>query len=739
MPISASYKTVNIKPVTGPLNMRSEPDQVPFGGFRRRINWEITDSGKPGRVRGFQKLLASVSPYNNQDLHDQLCGDPTGTLDKQEYYSDLTVPDVRSPTVTQYPPPSDICGTTKWTRNLKPADGNANTRGRQPITMLDELVSADGQRKLMAGTQNRLYVLEESLGNWKIIADAYGGTPESGLPERRWKRPAQVGNVAILTNGFDPVFYYEFDGVTSGCAMQAIQEIPDASVIGMTRVGCVYAWRGVVFFGDVTLEGVRYQDMVYWSDKDAPLSLDTAADGTIAGFQRLDYGERVLGFVALHNYLLVCTTRGIWQVTVVTDTSSADAPVFHFQKLYSEMASGEACIVYPNTLCTDGDSIFYLGRNDLFRFNLYMSVPERTDWVYAATSLIFDGIKGTVNPINESVCEGHIAWYDPRSQSVYVSWVPTGSTFPSRTLQLNTRDHFASELDFGVTAASPFTPGTSKTFRQWLLDMCGCTESELQSAEILKLLPAPIKTGGYCTQPTNTVCTSLSRTAPIYTSKILNEDGVLKEDYTQPTADAGSFCKQFGNLTINDLCQLCKNEKLLVVAHATDLCLKQIGPEIYVREINTDQQACGKWKDTGYQDKLIFGPFDLEMPDEEKNIRKLELEFATNIQPIPAQLQLRIGYAPNALDPNSATDNCAIIWRTLSKKDLACPSDNSEAGHLTARTSPNRTLHWDFWYTGRQLYVELSSNGTDNEGKGGGYNVSRIGMEVRALPRSTTS
>lgn len=719
MPVSASYKTVNIKPVTGPLNMRSEPDQVPLGGFRRRINWEITDSGKPGRVRGFQKLLASASPYNNEDLHDQL-------LTFQTYYDDLTVPDSRGPTLTTYPPTADICGTTLRTR----------TTERQPITMLAELVSSEGQRKLMAGTQNRLYVLEENIGNWKIIADAYGGTPATGLPERRWKTPAQVGNISVLTNNYDPPMFYQFDGVTSGCAMQAIQEIPDAAVIELTRAGCVYAWRGIVFFGDVTIAGVRHQDMVYWSDKDAPLSLDPAAEGTVAGSQRLDYGERIMGFVALHNNLLVCTTRGIWQMTVTTDTSSADSPVFYFQKLYSEMASGEACIVYPNTLCTDGESIFYLGRNGLFRFNLYMSVPERTDWIHAATSLIFDGIEGSVNPINEAVCEAHIAWYDPRSQSVYVSWVATGSgvTFPARTLQLDTQDHFASELDYGITAACSFTPGSTKTLRQFLIDLGACTAAEVDSH-----LTAAIKTGGYCTAPTNASVTPLASGAPIYTNIILNEDGVLKEDYTQPSADEGSFCKAFGNSSINDICQLCKNDKLMVIANASDWCLKQVGPVIYVREMNTGRNACGTWVDQGYQDKLIFGPFDLDMPDEEKNIRKLELEFAANAQAVPAQLLLRIGYSPNALDPNSASGNCAIVWRTLSLKDLACPSDNSEAGHLAARTSPNRTLHWDFWYSGRQLYVELSNNGTNNNGTGGGYNVSRIGMEIRALPRSTTS
>lgn len=712
MPISKSYKTVNIKPVTGPLNMRSEPDQVPFGGFRRRINWEITKSGKPGRVRGFEKLLADVTPYNNQDLHDQL-------LTLQTYYDDLAVPDSRASTLTDYPPPSNICGTTQKTR----------TTGRQPITMLSEIVSADGQRKLMAGTQNRLYVLEEGLGNWKIVSDKYGGTPGTGLPERRFKRPAQVGNVSVLTNGFDPVLYYLFDGPTAGCEMQAVNEIPDATTIDMTRAGCVYAWRGVVFFGDVTINGVRKEHKILWSDRDAPLSLDPAAEGTITGDQELDYGEKVLGFVELNNYLLICTTRGIWQMTVNSDTSSAKAPVYYFQKLYSEMASGQSCIVYPNTLCTDGESIYYLGSDDFYSFNLFQSAPQRTDWINAATSLIFKGIDGVVNPIDDTLCESHIAWFDPRTTSVYVSWVPQGSTTPQRTLQFQTQYKFASELDFGITAATTFTSSPSVTFRQWLLNLCACTAAEADTN-----LPASVKTGGYCTEPTEGDCSSLSRVAPFYTNKVLVVDGHEIEDYTQPESDVGSFCRQFGNMTISDLCELCKNEKLLVFAHAEDDCLKQIGPEIYVREITTGFDACGVWEDQGYESKLVSGPMDLGMPDEEKNIRKLELDFSANVQPIPSTIGLRIGYSPNALDPNAASDNCAIIWNELTAKNLECPSDSTETEHKANRTSPNKTLHWTFWYTGRMIYFELTTSGT-----GGGHNISRVGMEMRALPRSTTS
>lgn len=725
MPVSNAYRTVNIKPVTGLLDMRSEPDQVPFGSARRRINWEITDSGKPGRVRGFQKLLPDVSPYNNQDLHDQL-------LSLQEYYPELAVPDVNAPLVTTYPPfinepaIATLCGTTKAVR----------TTGRQRVTMLTELVSSEGQRKLMAGTQNRLYVLEESIGNWKIVSDAYGGIPSSGaLPERRWKPPAQVGNVSLLTNGFDPPVYYQFDGVTSGCAMQAVFPLPDLDLIQLSCARASFAWRGVVFLGDVTMDGNRYENRVIWSDKDNPTSWDPATDGTITDYQDLDYGERIVGFSALHNSLLVFTTRGIWQITVSGDFSTVEASAFAFQKLYAEAASGEACVAYPNTICTDGTSVYYLGVDDIYEFNLYMSVPQKTLWLHAASSIIFDGISGSVLPIDSSICDSHIGWYDPRSQSIGFSWVQQGQTLPLRSLILQTTYKFASELDFGITAGCSFTSSPSVNFRDWIISKCACS-----AAAIDALITPSLKTGGRCVaQVPPPECTSypgeLASLAPFYTNTaLLLDNGVLAEDYNQPTSDVGSFCRTFGTDSINDLCRVCKNEQLFVFAHATDYCLKQIGPEIGVREITTAITACGKWSDTGYEDKILFGPLYFDLPDEEKNMRKLELDFSATYQITPGQLNLRIGYSPNALDPNSASDKCAIVWRSLASKPLSCPSGSSAADHLTDGTSPNQTLHWSFYYTGRMLYVELSHTGT-----GGAYNVSRIGMETRALPRSTTS
>src|SRR5271166_6636492 len=58
-------------PLTGVLDLRSNPDQLPSSSVRFRGNLQCTGRNKLRRGTGFQKLL-SASAYNNSDFHDQL-------------------------------------------------------------------------------------------------------------------------------------------------------------------------------------------------------------------------------------------------------------------------------------------------------------------------------------------------------------------------------------------------------------------------------------------------------------------------------------------------------------------------------------------------------------------------------------------------------------------------------------------------------------------------------------------
>ena len=154
-----------VEPLNGVLDTRSLPADVGYGSWRWRQNMAAVPMNKLCRRNGWRKFLYTESPYQNHDLHDQL-------LSKLTYYDEATPVDANSDEVQSYP--SSQCGTTLNTR----------TQARQPITMLFEAVATNGARRLLAGTQNRLYVQRASKGNWQVISDALGGTAQTSFEKR---------------------------------------------------------------------------------------------------------------------------------------------------------------------------------------------------------------------------------------------------------------------------------------------------------------------------------------------------------------------------------------------------------------------------------------------------------------------------------------------------------------------------------------------------------------------------
>jgi len=136
-------KPFHIRPITGLVDYRSTPEQIPLGGYRHVENWEALDDKKVCRMPGWTKVQDGAAQYGNQDLHDQLLSEA-------------------------------LVGA--W--NL-----------RQPIIFLYEAQDLSNINHLFAATQNRLYAKVESTGNWRIIWDtladgvtAPGGTPVAGCP-----------------------------------------------------------------------------------------------------------------------------------------------------------------------------------------------------------------------------------------------------------------------------------------------------------------------------------------------------------------------------------------------------------------------------------------------------------------------------------------------------------------------------------------------------------------------------
>lgn len=140
------WQTISLSPLSGGLDIRSRPADIPAGWFRYKSNFSMTPSGKLCRRQGFAKAF-SKSGYNNQDLHHQ-----GGT--------------------------------------------------RESITMLYENTWADGSRFLFAGTLSRLYTLDETVGDWTTITTGKG----SGTSVFR---AATLHDIITFVNGVDDVLQYQ--------------------------------------------------------------------------------------------------------------------------------------------------------------------------------------------------------------------------------------------------------------------------------------------------------------------------------------------------------------------------------------------------------------------------------------------------------------------------------------------------------------------------------------------------
>ena len=712
MPSPRDFQPVDIKPLSGGLDTRSTPDAVSIGNWRYRQNVMVQDAGKACRRPGWPRYRYERPIYNNEDLHDQL-------LSEQTYYADRPVPYSPQSDILIYPPGNDsvnqpYCSGTVQTR----------TAGRQPITFLYEAKSTTGSRKLLSGTQNRIYALDEGKGNWQIISDAYGGEPGNGL-NRRWEA-AQVNDTVIFTNNYDPVVGYILDSPIQGCGMQAVQRIDSLDGIGLTKASTVVAWKGTIFLGDVEMDGDRVEYRVVWSRFKLPLNFTPGIEGGngTAGFQDLPYGGRILKMLPLSDVLLIYTTISIWECRFV-----GGEKVFEFTERYSESENGAGCLAYRRTLVSDGKAHFYLGRDGIYTYSLFLPQPELVEWMHLASGHVYE-------TINELACDQHVGVIF--QDEYWMSWVEEGKMLPERTLVLNTRLQTADFVDHGFSAFVSHAPDDRGTLLDFLLTRGICTPDEV--AENSDLITTSVKEGGYCNvegsigNPEDLP----DRNIPIWTNNALDVDGRLIEDYTKPEPDADSLCGLLGELTIEDLCQECPQTGLLIMASAADYALKQwsLKSDVYYREVSLATTPCGSWRRDGYDMILRTGAQDFGWPREDKDSRLLELEYVADVlQVIPSALQMRIGYSAQAVDSNnSASGRCALVWRNLKPKTLECQSVRSGGEHSEKNTRPSKTMNWTFFYTGRFFYYEMKVSGIN-----GKVCFSRLTSEVKQISRSATS
>lgn len=684
MPRRAAGELIEWRPLTGLLDNRSSPDDMPPFSWRMRQNLWVPEEGKLCRAPGWTKLY-TASPYNNQDLHDQM-------LSLQQYY-EVDDEDAEQGEIMEWPHAS--CGGALLVRDT----------GRQPITLLFPATATDGARRLFAATESRIYSLNEFTGAWRMIADGYGeGVDDNTCPRLRFYA-TQNQNGILFTNNFDDPIVHFFDQIASGCAIQAVSTIPDLLLIDLRKASVTWTWRDVTFLADVEMGGIRYENRIVWSNYQDILSWDPARVDTIAGQQDLDDGERILGGAEAGDVFLIYTNRRIWEMRAV-----GGAIIFTFNKRYTPNHPGEGCLAYRNTLVAVHDTHYYAGADGIYAYNLNLLSPERVPWVHRSTGVIF-------HDISSAHCDNHVAAYNTHSDELWVSWVPSGSETgcPEQTLAINLKYPAAHTIDHGFTAFTNFRSDTRPTVRDFMIRHCICTTSALNALGYGYIKEgAPLAETQSCTAPD-----------AIYTNvaKVVLDAEI--EDWEQESAAATSLCTALDGVRLDTLCGLCEANPAFVMASATDWALKQFDPDVFYREMvdPDDYNLEGVVGDIGYESSspeyllvgytsiLRSGATSFGYKRDEKTIKRLVAMVISAAQTTPSALQLRIGYSSQPADPN-LENACSVLWKEEADRLLKCFDATSAALHASRRTRPSGVTEWALFSRGYFLYLELKIEGT---------------------------
>lgn len=436
--VADQFKSVVLSPLTGIFDARSSADQQLENSFAWKENLQVSTDGKLQTASGFARIYAVNTivqtngvpcPYKNADFHNQ------GISIAQK---DLEVPTL-----------------------LFPSTDNA------------------GGRNLYMGTKSKFLRLEEVAGDWTVIGSGFGADGVDSKTSLRWEA-AQLQNNIYLTNVFDPVQYHTIgtNVMQEVTGLQTAGESgPDA--VAVTKPVVIIKYAAVIMIMNMEENNSRIASRIRWSDLNdgtywgtGTVNPNTQAT-SISDFQDLDYGERILAAIELFGYLYVFTDSSIWRCSFTVDTqSSPPAANLICNKIYTEPKNKSRCIWYPKTLVSDGDSMYYAAKDAIYKFNPYMLDPERTEWIFRSTSIVFDdGIGGI--PIDSTSCNSPIMEYWPDQKEIHFSWPVPDAKFvgtPScdpvppvlssgisrHTLVINVQWETCDYRDYGTTALANF-------------------------------------------------------------------------------------------------------------------------------------------------------------------------------------------------------------------------------------------------------------------------------------------
>jgi hypothetical protein len=559
---------------------------------------------------------------------------------------------------------------------------------REAVTLLDQIVTSTG-RKLIAGTMSRVYELNQSTGNWRILADGLGNSgytvEQCGCNARRAISDT-MGGYLLYTNGFDyPMIYFAGDAAVT-CDLNAMQPITDMIALGISSAGGVVCWKGFAIFYDITEAGERKGGEVIWSDIDEPYSI-IESDTSFAGRATVAVGETILNAAELGNALLLYTEKSIIRATLV-----GGEDVFHFETIYV----GGNAMKYKYSLIAAGDSHLYAGGSDVFRITKFDTRPIAVPWISKAAGMIYNGIvedDATYLAINEEACDLVTGGYHEDTQEAWLSW-PTGDeTCPSVTLRMNLKYNCADIVDHGFTAFLTFHRDDRPTVGQWIEDMGICQRGT-------QVVSSP-KEGGICENGAEV------ENPPLY---IRNPE----EDPDLPVHE-DSLCARLDGQSMSDFCEDCKAPTIFITASAEDFCLKQQEDAYCYREMvggglsDYDAYACGGeyYIHEGYDTVMQQGA-EFYRSYDEKMIKRIIVEAEPAVQAIPSDIEADIGYGPSP--------SC-MRFVAATPLPFDCQTAKSTAQHQADGTRNADPIEFPVWRRGVYLAARIRIGGIGGAGK----------------------
>lgn len=619
------------------------------------------------------------------DVHDvriiRAIGDVTGDLVQLELEADAG-------TGVIVEDGEDVCGPFATTE-------------RSEISLLRSVTTTAKKRMLFAATREAIFVGDDLAGNWRVIADGLGddcGTADHDTSMSF--KMVTMGDIALFTNGFDPIIGYRFNDGPAGVRQWSADYVADLQALRITAASVIGKFAGFVLIGDVVADAQTQPSRVYWSDYNDPMGWIPGGQSA-AGFHDFGHGEIVLAIEPIGGVIRVYTSQAIYDGRLVSTDE-----IFSFEEIHRHQDSAEL-LRYPNTLVNTGDTHYYLGADSVFATTVWDRAPRRVEWMHVSSGVIFRGVLPVVAdgipdfsafvPINKLRCKLPVGGYDTVREAVWFSWPTTGDGPNDKSLVLWPRYNKGSVINQGFTAFANHRPDHMITLRDWFdqLEICHAEDSLLA------------KEGAPCLSDRDFEIPAYLYNASKSTSDPMDPESAI--------AKMCSYC-------LNDLCNECDaDSRFLMAATGVDVSIKEYAAACGIREVMTGRKlqpfpiaSEGCYEDAGFT-SVLQQRINRYGTTKDKLITFQEFNASTpGGQTLPVVLKAQVGVS-----------DCADTTRWSAVEEInACDSDPYPIpDEHTLGSRPTDSTKMPFYECGEYVTCRLFVEGLEQCFKVSGWTI----------------